>query len=87
MIPTPVESRDMAEELLEAKPVEEVAEEAVEEWDCKQTKCYKYRRCFACVEWLGCNKLPLGTCFKCDGKNCPLSNAAECVECMIPEVE
>ena len=85
MIPTPIESRDMAEEMLEAKPDEEVAEESVEEWDCKQTKCYKYRRCFACVEWLCCNKKPLGTCFKCDMRNCPLPN--ECVECMIPEVE
>ena len=27
MIPTPIESRDMAEELLEPKPVEDVAEE------------------------------------------------------------
>lgn len=85
MIPTPIESRDMAEELLEPNPVVSAAEEAAEGWDCKQTKCYKYRRCFACVEWLGCNKKPLGTCFKCDQKNCPLPK--ECAECMIPEVE
>lgn len=85
MIPTPIEARDMAEVLLEEEPATE--ETAADGWDCKQLKCYKYRRCFACVEWLGCNKLPLGTCFKCDGKNCPLSNAAECVECRMPEVE
>ena len=85
MIPTPIESRDMAEDLLEEEPV--TKEAAADGWDCGQLKCYKYRRCFACVEWLGCNKLPLGTCFKCDGKNCPLSNAAECVECQMPEVE
>lgn len=83
MIPTPAEARDMAEELLEAKPAEE--ETAAEGWDCGQIKCYKYRRCFACVEWLGCNKKPLGTCFRCDMRNCPLPN--ECAECMIPEVE
>jgi hypothetical protein len=83
MIPTPIESRDMAEELLEEEPVTE--ETAAEGWDCGQLKCYKYRRCFACVEWLGCNKLPLGTCFKCDMRNCPLPN--ECAECMVPEVE
>lgn len=83
MIPTPIESRDMAEEMLEAKPV---AEEAAEDgWDCGQKGCYKYRRCFACIEWLGCNKKPLGVCFKCDKKNCLLPN--ECVDCMIPEVE
>ena len=82
MIPTPIESRDMAEELLEAKPV---TEETAEGWDCGQLKCYKYRRCFACEEWLGCNKLPLGTCFKCDKKGCPLPN--ECAECQIPEEE
>ena len=84
MIPTPIDGQNMAEELLEEKPTEEVATDG---WDCGQLKCYKYRRCFACVEWLGCNQLPLGKCFKCDGKNCPLANSVECVECMIPEVE
>ena len=83
MIPTPIEAREMAEELLEPKPVNE--ERPEEGWDCGNTNCYKYRRCFSCVEWLGCNKLPLGTCFKCDMKNCPLPT--ECAECMIPEVE
>ena len=57
MIPTPIDGQNMAEELLEEKPTEEVATDG---WDCGQLKCYKYRRCFACVEWLGCNQLPLG---------------------------
>lgn len=70
MIPTPIESRDMAEQLLEPEPVvEETAEDGE---DCGKLDCYKYRFCWACTDWLGCKKKPLGTCFRCDRKDCPL---------------
>lgn len=71
MIPTPIESRDMAEELLEAEPVETVAEEKAKPKDCGNMKCYKYRFCWACKHWLGCKELPLGYCFDCAIEDCP----------------
>ena len=71
MIPTPIESRDMSEELLEAEPVEEVAEEKDTPKDCGNKKCYKYRFCWACKQWLGCKAKPLGTCFDCATEDCP----------------
>lgn len=70
MIPTPIEARDMAEQLLEAEPA---AEETVGDgWDCGRVTCYKYRNCWACDKWLGCKGEIHGDCFRCDRKGCPL---------------
>ena len=88
MIPTPIESRDMAEELLEAEPVTEGTAEAVAK-DCGNKKCYKYRFCWACKKWLGCKELPLGTCFECSTEDCPelVEVVEDCESCKIPGVE
>lgn len=70
MIPTPVEARDMAEQLLEVEPA---ADTPVEDgWDCGMVDCYKYRKCWSCEGWLGCKKQTIVKCFRCDRKGCPL---------------
>lgn len=70
MIPTPVEARDMAEQLLEKEPA---ADKPVEDgWDCGKVTCYKYRNCWACDEWLSCKgKKAEADCFVCDQAACP----------------
>ena len=83
MIPTPIEPRDMAEELLEATPV--VEEKSDDGWDCGNADCYKYRHCWACEEWFGCKRKPLGNCFRCDMKDCPLV-VDDCASCKLPGV-
>lgn len=70
MIPTPIESRDMAEELLEPKPV--VNKPTKDGDDCGKADCYKYRKCWACDKWLGCKGKTIEKCFRCDRKACPL---------------
>lgn len=39
--------------------------------DCHNTKCYKYRHCWACEHFFGCKEKPIGTCFECEYKDCP----------------
>lgn len=34
--------------------------------------CYRYRHCWACDEWMGCKRTPVGDCFKCDQTKCPV---------------
>ena len=70
MIPTPVEARDMAELLLEDEPA--VNKPAKDGDDCGNPKCYKYRHCWACVEWMGCKGKTPGGCFRCDRIGCSL---------------
>ena len=70
MIPTPIEARDMAEEMLEVEPA--VVKPTEDGDDCGQTKCYKYRKCWACEEWLGCKGKTPGKCFRCDRIGCSL---------------
>lgn len=89
MIPTPIESRDMAEQLLEEEPVTEEAAERAMPKDCGNIKCHRYRHCWACEHWLGCKEKPLGTCFDCMTKDCPelLDVVDDCESCKIPGVE
>lgn len=89
MIPTPIESRDMAEQLLEEEPVTEKAAERAKPVDCGNMKCFRYRRCWACEHWLGCKEKPLGTCFECSTTDCPdlVEEVEECESCKLPGVE
>ena len=63
MIPTPIDGQNMAEELLEEKPTEEVAEEKAKPKDCGNKKCHRYRFCWACKHWFGCKRKAAGNVF------------------------
>ena len=57
--------------------------------DCE--KCYRFLRCYACVEWVYCkeNKILMDRqkCFQCDDETCENNVVDDCASCKQPGVE
>ena len=57
--------------------------------DCE--KCYRFLRCYACLDFMSCKENKILTerqyCFKCDDATCENNVVEDCESCKLPEVE